>query len=259
LTETEFVSWCIVPNVVSENSENIFRLENHTEKMLSYGAAFSLEYFNGNTWVDIPLDVEWILPIFSVYPGETTEGSASFLYSWVQEFNNSKEGKYRIVREYSLLDGARFTLHAEFYVEVCDELSAECGIFNLTETEFVSWCIVPNVVSENSENIIRLENRTEKTLRFWIGYSLEYFNGNYWEDVLGDEVGFPGLDESLASGEITEGGASFLYRWVQEFNNSKKGKYRLVREQYSLLSDYNFGFNSETDVRFSLYAEFIVE
>jgi len=137
--------------------------------------------------------------------------------------------------------------------------SAECGVFNLTETQFVSWCVVPNVVSENSENSIRLENRTEKTLKFWVLHSLEYFNGSYWEDIFGDNVSFPGMVDDLAPGEITEITISSLYSWIQEFNNGKKGKYRLARDSYRLLSDSSFGFNPETDVMFTLYAEFYVE
>jgi len=135
----------------------------------------------------------------------------------------------------------------------------DCGVFNLTATQFVSWCVFPNVVSENSENTVRLENHTGKTLIFWIGYSLEYFNGKYWEDVYRGDITFPAIDDDLAPGEITEITTSFLYSRIQHFNNSKKGKYRLVRIQYQLLSDPTFGFNPETDVMFPLYAEFIIE
>jgi len=119
LTETEFVSWCITPNVVSENSENIEILENRTERELAFGTSVFLEYFNGNDWENVHINVEILSVVMVIDANEVDESNGNF-YWFVREFNNSKKGKYRVVRQYTLLDDRRsvdFTLHAEFVVE----------------------------------------------------------------------------------------------------------------------------------------------
>ena len=102
VTETEFVSWCIVPYEVTRYSVNVQRLENRTEKMLIYDAYFSLEYFSRNKWTSIQLSgVNWEMIGYVLYPYETSEEVIS-LYSLVNEFNSGKKGKYRIIRNYTL-------------------------------------------------------------------------------------------------------------------------------------------------------------
>ena len=131
INETEFFSWCVEPYEVSENSENMLILENRTEeKGLSYGYRFSLEYFIGDNWVDIPIVIIWPEVYLEISPGKTNEENAT-LFSLVKKFNNAKEGKYRLVRRYSMhnlffhireqmyrweyIDS--ITLYAEFIIE----------------------------------------------------------------------------------------------------------------------------------------------
>jgi len=102
ISETEFFSWCVVPYVVSENSENMQVLENRTEIGLTYGNPFSLEYFNGSNWENIPLDgVNWTNIELGLFPDKTTE-EYIYLYSLIKKYNNAKKGKYRLIRRYSM-------------------------------------------------------------------------------------------------------------------------------------------------------------
>ena len=130
--------------------------------------------------------------------------------------------------------------------------NAECGIFNFTEAEFVSWCIVPNVVSRNSVNMMRIENHTQKTLSFGTSFSLEYFNKNEWIPIQLHGAMWEKILLGFLSGEVSERYTD-LYSFVKKYNNAKKGKYRVVR-QYDL---NNFP-NDFLDI-FTLYAEFIVK
>lgn len=128
LSETEFVSLCIVPSQCFPDFGYILRTENHTKKMLSFlSPPFYLEYFDGNDWGDIPLSGPWLAgPYIRLPAGEITESLFS-LHSLIREFNNGRKGRYRIIFNYSLLSGglsdgpltsvAKFRLHAEFLIQ----------------------------------------------------------------------------------------------------------------------------------------------
>ena len=127
ITETEFVSWCIVPPVVSENSENMQILVNHTERVLRFGEIFSLDYFHKGEWIPLDLTNQHWLEIYNgIRPGETLEGYANtMLLYFVKKYNNSKKGKYRMGRSYSVYSVGNpgnmyefsFILYAEFVIK----------------------------------------------------------------------------------------------------------------------------------------------
>jgi len=47
---------CIIPDVVTENSVNVLRMENFTKLTMGYGEDFTMEYFNNNSWQKIEFD-----------------------------------------------------------------------------------------------------------------------------------------------------------------------------------------------------------
>ena len=123
ISDDEFISMQIIPEKVSINSSNVWRMENKTKKFMSYGTPFSLEYLEGNNWKSIQLWDIWTLNGLGLSAGEATEGQTS-LYSIVEEYNNGKKGRYRVIREVSLqsdrmnnADAISFTLCAEFEIE----------------------------------------------------------------------------------------------------------------------------------------------
>jgi len=138
-----------------------------------------------------------------------------------------------------------------------NSFSSECGKFYLTETEFVSFRIVPNVVSANSTNIEKFENHTQKLLRFYPSFTIvEYFNGKSWQEILVDAlVSWDFVINYIVPSETFERNID-LHWWVRYFNDSKKGKYRVVR-RFQLQS--NTTPCLRTDVAFRLYTEFYVE
>ena len=138
-----------------------------------------------------------------------------------------------------------------------------CGKINISKNEFVSWCVVPYEVSENSENKEILKNRTKKTLTFGLPFSLEYFSDGEWIPI--QPFGMPWLDIPfhLLAGKTTEGSSfnqTSPYRLVERFNESKKGKYRISRR----FSVYSSDIDPVTGMKrfefsFNLYAEFLIE
>ena len=138
----------------------------------------------------------------------------------------------------------------------CEDKNKDVVCFS--ETELVSWSIVPNVVSENSEEKNKIENRTQRLLTFYAPFSVQYFDGKNWvcAETRPVNIHWVGDRFDIASGKTLENDA-YLYNWLNFISNSvEKGKYRIVR-QFHLQSGVEF--NPETDITFNLYAEFIVE
>ena len=136
--------------------------------------------------------------------------------------------------------------------------TAKCGKFNITETEFVSWCIVPYEVTRNSVNVARLENRTENMLRYGAPFYLEHFNGNSWTPVRLDDVKWVGVEYGLFPNEVSEN-SIFLYSLISEFNRGRKGKYRIIR-RYSMHEGFHPNFPWGEYIRsIDLYTEFIIK
>ena len=124
INKTEYAAMCILPYEISINSENKLIMENHTKRFMSYGTPFSLEYFNENNWELIPLDdAVWETIELGLFAGETTERH-TYLYSFVEKYNNGKKGKYRMIKSVSLHtehlnndDVISINLYAEFEIK----------------------------------------------------------------------------------------------------------------------------------------------
>jgi hypothetical protein len=52
---------CILPEIVTENSVNVLRMENYTKITMGYGEVFSMEYFYENNWKKIEFGCTIIL------------------------------------------------------------------------------------------------------------------------------------------------------------------------------------------------------
>jgi hypothetical protein len=114
IDKKEYIALCILPDVVTHNSVNYLRIENHTKQNISYGTYFSIEYFNDNNWEHIPFPDNWAFEDILLYTlaGETTEGVTN-LYSIVEECNEGKVGRYRFKK----IVGKDTGLVAEFEVK----------------------------------------------------------------------------------------------------------------------------------------------
>ena len=110
INKREYISMCIIPNIVSENSVNKLRIENHTKKAMVYGNPY-MEYFNENKWMPIEWDINFTCIAYSLHAGESTEWEIN-LYSLAEKYNDAKKGKYRYIRSLN-----RYNLTAEFEVK----------------------------------------------------------------------------------------------------------------------------------------------
>ena len=123
INENEYVTMQVIPEKLSMNTPHTLRLENHTKGVLNYGTPFLLEYFNGTDWVSIQLDFEWTMNLLGLGTGETTEGKANF-YS-LNEYNNGKKGRYRIIKEFSVSYNFPFPSKGDHYFNLCAEFEIE--------------------------------------------------------------------------------------------------------------------------------------
>jgi len=115
ISEDEYIVMTILPEMISSNLLNKWIIENHTKNDMIYGTPFSLEYFNKNSWAAIQLDIEWEDIGLTLLAGKTTEGEIN-LYSLVEKYNNSKKGKYRIIKNIIFQNIGSYNLCAEFEI-----------------------------------------------------------------------------------------------------------------------------------------------
>ena len=121
INENEFVIMKMLPENGFIDSSVKSIIENHTKGTLTYGNDFSLEYLNGTNWIPIELDLEFPAIELGLLAGETREGL--FNFSLIEKYNNGRNGKYRIVRNFGLyynfplgIDSS-FDLYMEFEIK----------------------------------------------------------------------------------------------------------------------------------------------
>ena len=115
--------------------------------------------------------------------------------------------------------------------EVSIPQSRDGGIIEVSRNDFLLVQIVPSTVSISSTNKFVIVNNTQHELYWNTLYSLEYYDKNSWQQITiqGDWIDFgyvlyPG---EIFSNDVITGGMN-LYSLVREFNNGKKGNYRLL-------------------------------
>jgi hypothetical protein len=119
ISNREYLLMQILPETVSANSSHVLKIENHTKKVMNYGHHFHLEYFDGNNWIDIKLDIVWETILLGLKPRKVIEEQmvSGYLYSLVEKYNNSKKGRYRIVKEFIVMwTNEGYHLCAEFEI-----------------------------------------------------------------------------------------------------------------------------------------------
>jgi len=110
--------------------------------------------------------------------------------------------------------------------------------------EFITMQVFPKEVSINSLNKLRIENHTKKDISYGSPFCLEYFYENEWIAIQ-HEITWEDIGYILKAGETTENRMN-LYALIEEFNGSKKGKYRIIKT-------FSFMFKQQDEI---LHAEF---
>ena len=120
INNEEYIQMCIVPDIVTANSTNKYRIENLSTKDLNYGTGFRLEYFDNNNWVEV--DLSSLIPtglLITTKAGEISEENFN-IYEIVEKFNDAKVGKYRIIKDFNVpypFATPEFSIPAEFIVK----------------------------------------------------------------------------------------------------------------------------------------------
>ncbi len=144
---------------VTTNSINII-FKNNTRKESGYGLYYTIEYFNGSSWVKVPLNFSVVAIYKILQPGE----SRTETFSLFQEQYDYKPGKYRIINGGK---SAEFTLTGEV-----KPMSA------------ITMTMPQNSYPVKTESMkVNITNNTTKESGFGYGYEIEYFNGRAWQKV----------------------------------------------------------------------------
>jgi hypothetical protein len=132
-----------------------------------------------------------------------------------------------------------------------NESKCECGKVEINKKEYIAMCILPYEVSINSVNKLRIENHTKEDMFYAGPFPLEYFNKNKWEYIQFDSgnVNYMVVEYNLPTGKTTKEVMN-LYSLAEKYNDSKKGKYRIVQQIYTKEEEYK---------SYSLYAEFEIK
>jgi len=151
---------------------------------------------------------------------------------WVYFVKYTDDGRYLIINE---SNGNLLEVNAKGDAQPANleewrliALGEECSTIGINENEYVTMQFVPEKVSINSSNILRIENRTEGVINYFNPFFLEYFNNNRWERIY-LSGNWTGLGYALVAGETTEEQMN-LYSLIEVLNDGKKGTYRIIYE-----------------------------
>ena len=107
LNETEFVRMYFSSESDFINSSIELIIENYTKGELDYGPDFSLEYFNKENWTKIQLNIAFS-SILRFLPAGKTAKEKAYLFSSIEKYNNSKEGRYRLTKDFGFCSDSLF-------------------------------------------------------------------------------------------------------------------------------------------------------
>jgi hypothetical protein len=125
----------------------------------------------------------------------------------------------------------------------------DCGKIEIDKKEYIAMCISSKEVTANSVNYWRSENHTKQNMccNSGIQFALDYFDSDHWKSI---QINIPinSLPWYVNAGQILEEKID-LYSLVEQYNNAKKGKYRIGK---------NIQLGDETN-QYDLVAEFEVK
>lgn len=124
-TDNETVSIVIEKLTYDDELSFTVKWVNNSDKIIEYGHPYTIEYFDGNTWVklDTKSGTNWTYESLLVYPQnredqsiESTHETKKFDVS--KEFDLSKTGKYRLSSAFNFVgEEQRYTAYIEFEIK----------------------------------------------------------------------------------------------------------------------------------------------
>ena len=131
----------------------------------------------------------------------------------------------------------------------------DCGKIEINKKEYIAMCIIPEEVTANSKNYLRIENHTKNIMNYLADFSMEYFNENNWVPIdLGITLdgGTIFITETninvVLAGETEENEIRLSFYWlIENYNNSLKGRYRISKTV--AVDKKNYGLVAEFEVK----------
>jgi hypothetical protein len=120
ISEDEYIMVQIIPDTVSAKSANKWIMENHTSFDMIYGENFWMEYFDGDKWTSIEFDFMFTCLGIILFSGNTVDLMLHYfqlnLFILAERYNDSKKGRYRIIRHVTLINLGNYNLCSEFEI-----------------------------------------------------------------------------------------------------------------------------------------------
>lgn len=121
-TDNEDVSIVIEKLTYDDELSFTIKWVNNSDKIIEYGHPYTIEYFDGNTWVklDAKPDTHWTYEALLVYPQNREDKSIESAYETKKfdvskEFDLSKTGKYRLSSAFNIVgEDQTYTAYIEF-------------------------------------------------------------------------------------------------------------------------------------------------
>ncbi len=120
IDESHFVTMRVEPESGFVDSPVELIIENHTAGVLTLGTAFSLEYFDKDSWTEIQLDINFEEIEIVLEDGEISREPFNLLL--IEAYNNGKKGKYRYVKNLKLFYDFPFEIGSDFNLYVAFEV-----------------------------------------------------------------------------------------------------------------------------------------
>ena len=87
-------------------------LKNNGDKILNYGEPYEIEKYEDGSWRKIEADLNFIMPLYGLNPGEEKEINLD----WEYGYGKLNKGKYRVLKNVYFEGEEQFYIDCEFEV-----------------------------------------------------------------------------------------------------------------------------------------------
>ena len=193
--KNENITMRVSPEVIMISPIITLIIENHTNEEATYTRAFSLEYFDGNSWILVQSGFAFGEDIVYTLQANETAVEDISLYAMVYYYENA--GKYRINKEITL--GSKVcNLSAEFEIKIEEDAENIIGKWKLVRIMNPAllgprWFnyFQQNIVYEFKENGVFMVSGKVEHIDMGYGYEPGEYFYTITENDLGKVVGLP--------------------------------------------------------------------
>jgi len=107
-----------------------------------------------------------------------------------------------------------------------DNFICDCRKTEISKKEYIAMCVVPQEVTANSVNYLRMENHTKKDM-IYACFRIQYFKDGTWKPIQ-DSTICDAMARYVHAGEALVHEVN-LYSYIDRFDCPQKGRYRISR------------------------------